>query len=327
MTSIKQSASSRAGWKWTGWKKINKNNNNNNPEYNQRLRPRNQPLETLRRREKKRTWTCTFNLLLWKASKCKQKKNTSKRRWLWLQFFPCIGASFTCSLLIFVSGHQLGPPRTLFFSLSLSLSLKRPKRHRDTLLVWPNFILLPSSRWRLASLSLSLSLSLSGDVTGHVGWWMEQMDHRRSGFFLFFFVRLGLVFSFFFVHALNQQRRLDDGANDVSDERQRKDIAALKKNNNNTDRRRGRTVNWWDHQWRPGAHLLWMHWIACKNEENKTNKPNHNEEKGRERWFRIHKKRIDCVVVVSNRNNEGNGGKLKRKTRKKNSFRFSFFFF
>jgi len=62
-------------------------------------------------------------------------------------------------------------------------------------------------------------------------------------FFSLFFVRLGLVFSFFFVHALNQQRRLDDGANDVSDERQRKDIAALKKNNNNTDRRRGRTVN------------------------------------------------------------------------------------
>ena len=69
-----------------------------------------------------------------------------------------------------------------------------------------------------------------------------------------------------------------------------------------------------------------MHWIACKNEENKTNKPNHNEEKGRERWFRIHKKRIDCVVVVSNRNNEGNGGKLKRKTRKKKFIQVLFFF-
>ena len=196
MTSIKQSASSRAGWKWTGWKKTNKNNNNNNPEYNQRLRHRNQPLETLRRREKKRTWTCTFNLLLWKASKCKQKKNTSKRRWLWLQFFPCIGASFTCSLLIFVSGHQLGPPRTLFFSLSLSLSLKRPKRHRDTLLVWPNFILLPSSRWRLASLSLSLSLSL-----WRRHWTRRVMDGTDGSpekrFFSLFFVRLGLVFSFF----------------------------------------------------------------------------------------------------------------------------------
>ena len=232
--------------------------------------------------------------------------------------------------LFFTDFRERSPTWTssnsFFFSLSLSLSLKRPKRHRDTLLVWPNFILLPSSRWRLASLSLSLSLSL-----WRRHWTRRVMDGTDGSperrFFSLFFRSVGFGFFFFFVHALNQQRRLDDGANDVSDERQRKDIAALKKNNNNTDRRRGRTVNWWDHQWRPGAHLLWMHWIACKNEENKTNKPNHNEEKGRERWFRIHKKRIDCVVVVSNRNNEGNGGKLKRKTRKKNSFRFSFFFF
>ena len=231
--------------------------------------------------------------------------------------------------LFFTDFRERSPTWTssnsFFFSLSLSLSQKteETQRHAAGVAEFHTVAEFQMTSGLSLSLSLSLSLATSLDTSGD-GWnrWITG-----EAVFFSFFRSVGFGFFFFFVHALNQQRRLDDGANDVSDERQRKDIAALKKNNNNTDRRRGRTVNWWDHQWRPGAHLLWMHWIACKNEENKTNKPNHNEEKGRERWFRIHKKRIDCVVVVSNRNNEGNGGKLKRKTRKKNSFRFSFFFF
>ena len=83
---------------------------------------------------------------------------------------------------------------SFFFSLSLSLSQKTEETQRHAAGVAEFHTV---AEFQMTSgLSLSLSLSLSGDVTGHVGWWMEQMDHRRSGFFLFF--SFGWVWFFLF---------------------------------------------------------------------------------------------------------------------------------
>ena len=214
---------------------------------------------------------------------------------------------------------------SFFFSLSLSLSQKteETQRHAAGVAEFHTVAEFQMTSGLSLSLSLSLSLATSLDTSGD-GWnrWITG-----EAVFFSFFRSVGFGFFFFFVHALNQQRRLDDGANDVSDERQRKDIAALKKTTTTRIVDVGGPLTDGITNGVP-AHIFFG-CIESRVKMKKTKQTNQTTTRKRvaNDDFVFIRKGSTVLSLSATETMKATEGNWKEKLEKKNSFRFSFFFF